>query len=132
MFLGFWRGSNPTWARFGEYTISPLTLAIFVAGGLVIGQFSFWGNYLPRVFPLHLRGTGESMAANVGGRMLGTGCASLTAMLGVKGSWLPESIAPGPPRIAFAAACVVGSLALLACLLISFLPEPTAESESAE
>ena len=37
-----------------------------------VSQFSFWGNYLPRVYPVHLRGTGESFAANVGGRMIGT------------------------------------------------------------
>ena len=35
-------------------------------------QFSFWGNYLPRVYPVHLRGTGESFAANIGGRLIGT------------------------------------------------------------
>ena len=45
---------------------------IFLVGMLTIAQFSFWGNYLPRVYPTHLRGTGESFAANVGGRMIGT------------------------------------------------------------
>jgi hypothetical protein len=47
-----------------------LRIGIFLAALLTIGQFSFWGNYLPRVFPLHLRGTGESFAANIGGRMM--------------------------------------------------------------
>ncbi len=38
---------------------------------MVVGvQYSFWGNYLPRVFPLHLRGTGESFAMSFGARML--------------------------------------------------------------
>jgi MFS family permease len=39
---------------------------IFVAGLLTVAQFSFWGNYIPHVFPTHLRGTGESFAANIG------------------------------------------------------------------
>jgi len=41
-------------------------VGIFLYGITTIGQFSFWGNYLPRVFPTYLRGTGESFAANVG------------------------------------------------------------------
>ena len=44
-------------------------------------QLSFWGNYLPRVYPTHLRGTGEGFAANIGGRMLGTGFAFVTTQL---------------------------------------------------
>ncbi len=52
---------------------------IFAAGFLTVAQFSFWGNYLPRVFPTHLRGTGESFAANIGGRMIGTSFAAVTA-----------------------------------------------------
>ena len=48
---------------------------------MTIAQFSFWGNYLPRVYPTYLRGTGESFAANVGGRMIGTSAALLTTQL---------------------------------------------------
>ena len=47
-----------------------------------MAQFSFWGNYLPRVYPTHLRGTGESFAANVGGRMIGTSAALVTTTAG--------------------------------------------------
>ena len=47
-------------------------IGMFCAGVLVIGQFTFWGNMLPRYFPVHLRGTGESFAANIGGRLIGT------------------------------------------------------------
>src|SRR3989454_4752036 len=54
---------------------------IFLAGLLTVAQFSFWGNYLPRVYPTHLRGTGESFAANIGGRMIGTSAALLTTQL---------------------------------------------------
>ena len=46
---------------------------------LTIAQFSFWGNYLPRVYPTYLRGTGESFAANVGGRMLKSNTGILSA-----------------------------------------------------
>jgi MFS family permease len=33
---------------------------MFLAGLFTVAQFSFWGNYLPRVFPTHLRGTPAS------------------------------------------------------------------------
>ncbi|MBM3845852.1 MAG: MFS transporter, partial [Verrucomicrobia bacterium] len=42
-----------------------------LAGFLVVATFSFWGNYLPLIYPVHLRGTGESFAANIGGRIIG-------------------------------------------------------------
>ncbi len=38
-----------------------LKWGVFVAGFLTVAQFSFWGNYLPRVYPTHLRGTGEEL-----------------------------------------------------------------------
>ena len=52
-----------------------LKVGIFFCGLFTVAQFSFWGNYLPRVYPLYLRGTGESFAANIGGRMIGTSAA---------------------------------------------------------
>ena len=55
---------------------------MFFAGVFTVGQLSFWGNYLPRVYPTHLRGTGEGFAANIGGRMLGTGFAFVTTHAG--------------------------------------------------
>src|SRR5262245_34344306 len=58
-----------------------LKWGIFFAGLLTVAQFSFWGNYLPHVYPTHLRGTGEGFAANVGGRMVGTSAALLTTQL---------------------------------------------------
>jgi hypothetical protein len=66
--------------------IQDLTLlkaGIFVAGQLTVAQFSFWGNYLPRVYPTRLRGTGESFAANLGGRRLGPSAPLLTSQLGL-------------------------------------------------
>src|SRR5260370_779913 len=58
-----------------------LKWGVAAAGFLTVAQFSFWGNYLPRVYPTYLRGTGESFAANIGGRMLGTSAALVTTTL---------------------------------------------------
>jgi hypothetical protein len=92
---------------------------IFLVGLATIAQFSFWGNYLPRVYPVHLRGTGESFAANVGGRMIGTMAALLTTNL------VPSM--PGatvPIKLAYASA-VVGTAAYVIGVIASFwLPEP--------
>ena len=95
---------------------------MFLAGVFTVGQLSFWGNYLPRVYPTHLRGTGEGFAANIGGRMLGTGFAFVTTTL--------ATYAPGaspPMRLAFAAT-IVGTFVYLGGLICSFfLPEPPSE-----
>jgi MFS family permease len=99
--------------------LSALQAGVFVAGLLTVGQFSFWGNYLPRVYPTYLRGTGESFAANIGGRMIGTSAALLTTRLA---TLMPE----GSPstRLAYAAAGVA-LLVYAAGFLLSFLlPEP--------
>lgn len=106
------------WA--GTTSLPAFERGLFLAGFFVIGQFSFWGNYLPRVFPLHLRGTGESFAANVGGRMLGSCFAALTQWLAAA---LPVAAAH-PARVAYAAAGVA-FLVTLANLVASYwLPEP--------
>jgi len=107
------------------YFLTPtvgLTLAqwgIFLVGMATIAQFSFWGNYLPRVYPTHLRGTGESFAANVGGRMIGTMAALVTVQL--------VSAMPGgsvPVRLAYASA-IVGTAAYVIGVAASlWLPEP--------
>jgi hypothetical protein len=102
--------------------VEGLTLAqwgIFLVGFSTIAQMSFWGNYLPRVYPVYLRGTGESFAANVGGRMIGTFGALLTTSL--------VSEMPGatvPLKLAYAAA-LVGTGAYIIGFIASFwLPEP--------
>jgi MFS family permease len=64
-----------------RHSLEMVQIGIFIAGLLTVAQFSFWGNYLPRVYPTYLRGTGESFAANVGGRMIGTSAALLTTQL---------------------------------------------------
>jgi hypothetical protein len=93
--------------------------AIIVAVFLTVAQFSFWGNYLPRVYPLHLRGTGESFAANIGGRLIGTSFAWVTATLAVT----PDR-AFAPTKVALVAA-TIGFLVYLVGFIASFwLPEP--------
>lgn len=105
--------------------ISNLTLlryGIFLVGMATISQFSFWGNYLPRVYPTYLRGTGEGFAANVGGRMIGTSAALLTTQLV---GLMPG--ASGPTKLAYAAA-IVGTAAYVIGFVASFwLPEPRRE-----
>jgi len=80
-----------------------------------VAQFSFWGNYLPRVYPIHLRGTGEGFAANIGGRVIGTSAALLTA-------WL-TTLMPGQST-ALAAAAVALLVYLVGSILCFWLPEP--------
>jgi MFS family permease len=92
---------------------------VFVAGLFTVAQFSFWGNYIPLVFPTHLRGTGESFAANIGGRVLGTAAAWLTLTLAA-------ATPPDPVRIALVGAGVAGGYALVGALLTHWLPEPEA------
>ena len=95
---------------------------MFVAGVFTVGQLSFWGNYLPRVYPTHLRGTGEGFAANIGGRMLGTGFAFVTTTLT---NYVPG---PTPPLRLAVAAAIVGTSVYAAGLICSFfLPEPKGE-----
>jgi MFS family permease len=54
---------------------------IFLATMFFNGLHSFWGNYLPRVYPTRLRGTGESFVANVGGRAIGVSAVLITTTL---------------------------------------------------
>jgi MFS family permease len=105
------------------YDLNLLLIGIFVVGFMTVAQFSFWGNYLPLVYPVHLRGTGESFAANVGGRMVGTSAALVTTQLAT----LLATVMPGsspPHRLAYAAATVGLSVYVLGLVLSFWLPEP--------
>jgi MFS family permease len=96
---------------------------IFACGLLIVAQFSYFGEYLPRVFPLHLRGTGGSFATNVGGRMIGTSAAILTTQI-----LAPKMNAISTfDRVAMAAG-IVGLTVFAVGFLLSFLlPEPKHE-----
>jgi MFS family permease len=80
-------------------SLSWLYIGMFFAGFFTVAQFSFWGNYLPRVYPTYLRGTGESFAANIGGRLIGTSFAWVTATLAVT-----NDRAYAPTKLAYVAA----------------------------
>jgi MFS family permease len=91
-------------------------VGIFLATMLFNGLHSFWGNYLPRIYPTRLRGTGESFAANIGGRVVGVSAALIATTL--------SNVMPGggpAARLAYSAGAVslfvllaglVGSLSL--------------------
>ena len=92
---------------------------LFLCGFVAVSQFSFWGNYLPRVYPTHLRGTGESFAANVGGRMLGTAAAWISVNLA------NQLTAASPPAALAKASAIVALTAAIIGIAASFaLPEP--------
>lgn len=99
------------------------TAGIFALGLLTVAQFSYWGNYLPLVYPTYLRGTGEAFAANIGGRMLGTSAALLvTSMV----RFMPGGTASR--QLAYAAG-IVGLLSYVVGFVASFwLPEPSLEA----
>jgi len=112
--------------------VAPLTFAIagtsslplaqwgmFFTGFFTIAQMSFWGNYLPRVYPTHLRGTGEGFAANIGGRVFGTGFAFLaTQLANVMPGTLPQT------KLAYAAATSVAIAYGVGYVVSWWLPEP--------
>lgn len=64
------------------------------------------GELHPPVFPVHLRGTGESFAANIGGRVLGTAAAWFTLTFS-------KAVPPDPVKIALVGAAVAGTYALV-------------------
>jgi MFS family permease len=99
------------------------TAGIFALGLLTVAQFSYWGNYLPLVYPTYLRGTGEAFAANIGGRMLGTSAALLvTSMV----QFMPGG--SGSRQLAYAAG-IIGLLSYVVGFIASFwLPEPSLEA----
>lgn len=102
--------------------LAMLKWGMFFAGLFTVAQLSFWGNYLPRLYPTHLRGTGESFAANIGGRMFGASAPLLTTQL------LATMPGGGPSiKLAYAAAAVAFLLYAANLILGFFLPEPQQE-----
>jgi MFS family permease len=101
-------------------------LSYAICGLLTVAQFSYFGEYLPKVFPLHLRGTGGSFATNVGGRMLGTSMAFVTTNLVAPLLAGAGPLLPG--HVAQAAGIVATTIAVIALAVGFLLPEPKAES----
>jgi MFS family permease len=112
-----WIGSNLTTPG----SLGMVKIGIALAGFFTVAQFSFWGNYIPLVFPLHLRGTGESFAANIGGRVIGTAAAWFTLTFS-------ESRPPDPAKIAMVGATVAGVYALVGVIATHWLPEPVPDA----
>jgi MFS family permease len=106
------------------HSLDAFRVGIFFAGITTVAQLNFLGNYLPRVYPVYLRGTGEGFAANVGGRMVGTSAAFVVTHLAAV---MPGSSAA--TNLAFAAATVGVFVYALALVLTFWLPEPPAKLE---
>jgi len=104
-----------------RYGLRTLEFGTFLAGFFTVAQFSFWGNYLPRVYPTYLRGTGESFASNIGGRMLGTGATLVTTAIA---PLIPAASSTG--QLAYAAGAVGLASFVLAFVASGWLPEPGA------
>ena len=103
-------------------TLALVHLGIFLATMLFNGLHSFWGNYLPRVYPTRLRGTGESFAANIGGRALGVSAALMTTTL--------SNVMPGTghaAQLAHAAGTVAILFLVMGVIGTYWLPEPAGD-----
>jgi hypothetical protein len=123
--FGYMALNNRLLFTVGSWQITLFDIGIFLAGLFTVAQFSFWGNYLPRAYPLHLRGTGEGFAANIGGRMIGTSFAALASFM------TTFSFIPGKgdaEKMAYTAAIIGFSVYLIGLIFSFFLPEPNQET----
>lgn len=111
------------------HDLALLKWGVFFAGLFTVGQLSFWGNYLPRVYPTHLRGTGESFAANVGGRMVGTSAALLTTQFVLMMGGGNPALNPVEKAhyLAYGAAAVAFLVYAIGLVASFCLPEPKQE-----
>lgn len=101
------------------HSVQALQWGVALSGLVTVAQFSFWGNYLPRVYPTHLRGTGESFAANIGGRMIGTSAAYITTTLAMSAPGTEASA-----KLAWASGVVAVGVYLIGLIASFRLPEP--------
>ena len=111
--------SNPILLTVGSFQFTILHIGVFIAGLLTVAQFSFWGNYMPHAYPVHLRGTGESFAANIGGRLIGTSFAAVTTLV-------VQPFAPGGTpemQLGYAAAIVATFVYVVSAVACKWLPE---------
>ncbi|MFL6426790.1 MAG: MFS transporter [Acidobacteriaceae bacterium] len=112
------------WMYFYGATQSILQLQVgMVLAALVFnGLYSFWGNYLPTVFPTHLRGTGEGFAFNIGGKILGASAALVTTQLA---NVMPA--ADAGHRLAYSAGLVATVACLIGVIVAFWLREPESD-----
>jgi hypothetical protein len=108
------------------HDLTLLKIGVFFGGLFTVAQLSFWGNYLPLVYPVHLRGTGEGFAANIGGRILGTSCAffaiTIAGMKNSEGKGLFSEVSE--TNFAYTAALIGFCVYALGSILCFFLKEP--------
>lgn len=112
------------WLFFAESThgLIGFGVGVFCAQALFNAMHSFSGNYLPRMYPTFLRVTGESVAMNIGGRIVGVCGALLTTRLA---NVVPATT--GSTRLAYAAG-TTALFVLLVLVVVSFwLPEPSSD-----
>jgi MFS family permease len=114
-----------TYSQFYHTGGNIFAVGIFLCGLFVVAQFSYFGEYLPKIFPVHLRGTGGSFATNVGGRMIGTSAAFLSTNI------IAPLLNPHPTWDNYAmAAGITGVTVFVIALAVSFfLPEPKEEGD---
>lgn len=110
-----------TWVYFfaASHGLLFLKCGIFVAALLMNGTFSFLWNYLPWVYPTHLRGTGEGFASNFGGRVFGAAAVLVTTRLA---NIMPAASAP--VRMAYSAGTVAALAYAIALFGSCWLREP--------
>lgn len=110
---------------FLEHDQTFLLWGIFAAAFLTVAQFSYWGNYLPSAYPVHLRGTAGGFTANIGGRMIGSSVGLVTGLVVA-----PMMTAGSSFEATTKAAAIVGGTLFLLAFIISFwLPEPKEAAE---
>jgi MFS family permease len=93
--------------------------SLFCAQALFNGVMSFWGNYMPRIYPTHLRGTGEGFGYSIGGRAIGISAALLTTTL--------SNVMPGASasaRVAYSAGTTAAGALVILLVGSFFLREP--------
>ncbi len=102
------------------HDLTLLKWGVFFGGLFTVAQLSFWGNYLPLVYPVHLRGTGEGFTANIGGRILGTSCAFFSITIANE-KWFSDK---SETNYAYTAALMGFAVYALGSILCFFLKEP--------
>ena len=96
----------------GDFAV--FCIAVFFCGLVTVAQFSYVSEYLPKVFPVHLRGTGSAFATNIGGRMLGTMAAVVNTELLSPMFFAGEGDEKNPHQVATAAAIIGGAVYAIA------------------